>query len=484
MASIGGIRGDAAILNTNSRTPHLNPFQTVLQKSRMDAAARQKAKQDSIIDQTDFVITDKSLKKPFANDMMKVNMEMLQKMNEYQNDGKGNAKNRFLADYTSNFLPRIQSLKAGNTEALRYEDLVQNGKIRGYESVLEKINTGDSTSELNEEVQRLGDNKLMSDDIGNFSFIGVSPYDYSKFNKLEDNDYLPEKIGTPRPIGLGQAEISVTRDLNPQVFQAKKQSLLSDASFINNVYHDAPLEIRKDPESFRQYLGDEVDALAAGLQQQVKRSYTQAIPRAATNVNIGFNKNGTGSNERFTVTEITPGVVQDATLVEKGLEKGNVAAQLRVNKGYALKDLTASENAPQYWSAENAFDVGSGKLVKGFKKKGSLVAVNEESQLEDRKGNVLHKFENPMAVIKVEEGEGSNKKTKVYTIPYNSVKGEIKGYTADKKGLNGWELPRGQAPEKSSEIELTGKINPANLKVGQKYRVGNTTYTWTGTNLE
>lgn len=460
MASIGGIRGDAAILNTNSRTPHLNPFQTVLQKSRMDAAARQKAKQDSIIDQTDFVITDKSLKKPFANDMMKVNMEMLQKMNEYQNDGKGNAKNRFLADYTSNFLPRIQSLKAGNTEALRYEDLVQNGKIRGYESVLEKINTGDSTSELNEEVQRLGDNKLMSDDIGNFSFIGVSPYDYSKFNKLEDNDYLPEKIGTPRPIGLGQAEISVTRDLNPQVFQAKKQSLLSDASFINNVYHDAPLEIRKDPESFRQYLGDEVDALAAGLQQQVKRSYTQPMPRTPGNVNIGFSAEG-GSNGRFNVEKTTPNSVQYATTDQND----NIVTKIRVNNGYNIQPIAGSEGSlNKYWASDVAYNIKTGEKENGFDKKGVLEGVVTEWEMEG--GGKLKKFDQPMAVISTGTADNEEK----FLVKYNPLRGEIKAATVDKKGQNGWELPRGES-SKIAAAKPKFSVSDYNKAKGKNYTI-------------
>ena len=457
--SLGGIIGTSAVLNDRNPQKHLNPFATVLQKQQRDAAAKkQQAKENDLGDiLQDMVVIDKSLKKPYAQDMAKVMEGLVVKANEYQNDGKGNAKNRLYKDYVTEFLPRIQSLKAGNAEALRYEDLIQNGKIKGYDSIIDKINTADSTADLDVEVKRLGDPHVISDNLGNFSFIGIEPYDFSKFNKLESNDYLEAKIGTPREIGYGLAEVTKTSQLSPQVIEQRRQMLLNDDRYIKNIFHDAPVEVRSDRDKFNQYVNEDVNRRLSGLQRELVDKYTVNLPSdSKSSTSFNFNTGGTGSNDRFTVTEITPGVVQDATITEVpkrsagGEPKDEVVAQLRVNKGYAIKDLTAPENSPQFWSSSTAFDVNTGKLIEGFKKKGSLVAVNEESQLEDAKGNVIHKFKNPMAVIKVEEGTGDEKQTKVYTIPYNSVKGEIKGYTADKKGQNGWELPRGADTKQAS----------------------------------
>ena len=74
-----------------------------------------------------------------------------------------------------------------------------------------------------------------------------------------------------------------------------------------------------------------------------------------------------------------------------------------------------------------------------------------------------------MAVIKVEEGTGDEKVTKVYTIPYNSVKGEIKGYTADKKGQNGWELPRGGATKQAAKPKFS--VADYNKAKGKNYTI-------------
>ena len=43
--------------------------------------------------------------------------------------------------------------------------------------------------------------------------------------------------------------------------------------------------------------------------------------------------------------------------------------------------------------------------------------------------------------VKNETASGKEKDV-TYFVPYKNVKGEVKAYTADKKGEGGWELPK------------------------------------------
>lgn len=291
---LGSIIGNSSYLGQNKVNRNKGISDAIINFSNN----RKQKEKENLIDEDDFVVVDKSLKKPYANGMMNVNKEMVERMVTYQNDGKGNAKNRFLKDYTSDFLPNIQSLRVGNAEASKYYDLVKSGKIKGYDSIVNAIVTGNSIDELNAEVSRLGDKKIMSDDMGNFSFIGVSPYDFSSFQKIEPNDYMPEVMGTPRDIGKGIGQVISTSELSPQVYESKKHSLMNDPAYINEVYHDAPLDIRNDAQKFKDYLMEDVNKRAGSLQTKISRSYSINLPKTGAQSGLTINNN-TGESGKY-----------------------------------------------------------------------------------------------------------------------------------------------------------------------------------------
>ena len=452
-SSLGGIIADSAVLNV-PRGQHMNPFQTVLNKQKADALSNQrKAKEDSdaLTSLDDYVVVDKNFLPSTAKQAVELSRDFNNKA--MQLIGTPNAKNKIHDLYTKDYSVQLQMLRGANQAKLDYINADQSGKFNTYPDLATKFQTSEDYNEINRLIAEKGDNTLLSDGDKQFAFTPKPKFQEGTLFNTQENDYLANDPRV-RPLNNGYDEIINTRTLSPEVIANKRERLLNDPTFIDTQLHELPANVRNDP-SFdpQKYVEAKADELLNGrLQRSTTTKYLQKQTGTGNGITIGFGGSGTGTNERFTVTEITPGVVQDATIVQTDVGD-KVAAQLRVNKGYALKDLTATENSPQFWSADKAFDVNTGKLVEGFKKKGSLVAVNEESQLEDAKGNVLHKFKNPMAVIKVEEGTGDEKVTKVYTIPYNSVKGEIKGYTADKKGQNGWELPKAKAAEKSDGFQ-------------------------------
>ena len=429
---------------------------------------RKKTQEPAYDPYKDFVKIDKTLQPAWANELSKLGSETIKKIQDVRAKNPNNQA-EIVRIMQEEYNPRASAIISGNTNALDY---MTNALTKGYASqkVIHAIATGQSLDDIAKIISDEGDSRVKIDATGSFYGNAGSRYnpDKDKDTVFGDSDYEAPVFGKPQRVG--ETEVIIPeRKLRQSSYESRVNKVSKDPSFRGMVYNYATPEMRRiidqnpdAPEAqqlFRQ--------AAEGQLQQVEKvkygtPHYNEISRPRQSSSFTFNNSGIGTNERFSVEKIAPKAIQYQTTSKNG----DVVAQYETGNGYSIKGLTEAENAPQYWSSSTAFNVETGKQERAFNKKGTLVGVMDSFNVLDKSGKVLREIKDPIAIVQVKNETASGKEKDVtYFIPYKNVKGEVKAYTADKKGAGGWELPKSN--QQPSGIDYTKVKYRKKLKDGR-----------------
>lgn len=471
MASLGQTIADSAVLKV-PRGQHINPFAAVLEKQKRDAALnnQRQAKDASELGdlRKSMIVTDKNLTKPFANKIIDAVEDWYKRADEYTRDGKGDVIPRLIRYRDTVTQPIIMSARSGNTEALKYGEYAADENNLADPTLAGLLRTANSVDEIDTYIKSQNDPYLMSDNQGNFAFFGEKRFGPSKADYLkvdETRDFVVDPKGQRKTYpDAGVVEYTDKFVLNPIRIAQMKSSLLSDPIFNRSVFHSMSPQDRKDPNKFKEAQEQLASQILGTIPSEFYgKPQRMNLPKDASSTRIGFSTDG-GTNGRFNVEKTTPNSVQFATTDQND----NIVTKIRVNNGYSIQPIAGSEGSlNKYWASDVAYNIKTGEKENGFDKKGVLEGVVTEWEMEG--GGKIKKFNQPMAVIST--GTSDNKER--YLVKYNPLKGEIKAATVDKKGQNGWELPKDiQKPtEKSNTPKPTFSVSEYNKAKGKKYTI-------------
>lgn len=412
----------------------------------------------------DMVATKGDLLPAYSEAMKKTNGELVGKAMEIFNDGKPNPKTRLWEYYTQNILPKQQGITTSNSEANNYIKASKENKNIGYDDVINGFLTEKDINKLHQTISAHQDPTVMSTDDGYFSYIPVSPFDYSKWSKIDSKtSYIAD--GRPEVTNVGGVLNTVQKmTLNPDIKAAKREQLLNDQTYVLGIGKRIDYATRSDAALYQQAV---LDAADADVEKYFPTYYekvtnTNAPKPQSTNVFGGTSKDW--SNEKWRVATQASGSMSfstfmkdsDGSLYEDVNGNKKEIGKVTLGEGYIPSWLgTAGEEPLNNWSSTSAFNITKGTKEANFSKQGVYLGTfNGYTYTNKSTGKETHS--NAYYAL-IKSGKGEN--TQYYLLPYKNVSGAIKSYTSAPKS-DGWGISGFTSATQPANVETKAKTQP------------------------
>lgn len=410
----------------------------------------------------DMVVTDGKLLPAWAEEMKKINADVVSKAQEYLSDGKGNAQIRLWKYYTQNVSPLQQQYKASNDAAIKY--INNNNKFLVYDDVVNALSTNSDMNMVQEAISSKKDNNLMGSPDGGFAFIPVSPYNYEKFQKIDNKaDYIPS--GNAKDVAHNGL-ITTTQDytLNPTTDAAKRQMLLNDPNYIIATLHRAPVDIRTDQAKATEFIMNAVDEDMKRFRYNIVTQRTMNAPSGKSSGKYFYNINtGALQNSKINIEPTQGGeeLFQTMPISENG---GYM--RFAPSERWIIDASKEGENSEQTINANRVLNLQNGKWER-FNGMARIVEAWRGYNVNLYSGtnkNVSVKH-NDDDYILIQNKVNINGTTKYhsYLVPYNEIKEKVKTYTKD-KNTDGWVMPA------STQEEIQKPTNTAPPPAATKFK--------------
>jgi len=431
------------------------------------------------------VVTNKDLYRPFANSMKEVQAGIVNKYNEYKNDGQGNVMPRLWDYYINEAQPKQQALLQANDMAVRYmKD--NNGKFVINPEVASSLYSANSAGDFYKKVAEQNDKTLITDGENGWQYMPVPVYDFKRFETVKPEDY--EYTSHVSNIGSGLVQVQDEGILPKQYLSQKRESLADDPAYQMYIYATAPKDVKADEAKMQQYIANDLmerENRLSELRAYKPRVMNTPSPYKGSSISIGGNV--VSQNDAFVLTK------QDGTLTFMANDgtKSNIGQSKSVHNPktktytqvpdntvvtadevYSLGTVGTKGLVDNSWTFSRYYvisDEPSSILQEPPKyNSGNTVSVNGritqilkgvKEVTTDSKQTSSRFYNEPFVVIK-SSNKGYNE---TYIVPMSQVASQYDAFTVDKNG-SPLRVPGMSPQQKAAPAPATPKAAPATPK--------------------